>query len=281
MRPTLLKIGPFPIHSYGVMMAIAFIVATYIAARRATKKSIPSQVIFDLGLLILVSAVVGAHLFHILQHPRSYGSLLDIVGVWRGGMSGLAFYGGFILALVVVILYLRWKKLPVADVADILAPSMMLGVGIGRVGCFLAGCCFGKPTSLPWGVTFPEHSLATLELGQMEKVHPTQLYSSISLLSMFAILLILRRYIKIRGLLFLLSILMYSIHRFFIDFLRYYTPDERIGSLATSQVISIIAAVAAVAAMLFFITRRTSEIRARGSTIAGHRTTKHRDTGGR
>ena len=244
------------------MLAFALLIATYIAARRAKKEGIPSQIIFDLGLLILVSAVVGAHIFHVLQHPRSYGSLLDIVGIWQGGLSGLAFYGGFIMALVVGSIYLRWRKLPIADVTDILAPPMMLGVGIGRVGCFLAGCCFGRSTSLPWGVTFPENSLATLELGRMEKVHPTQLYSSISLLSMFAILLILRRHIKIRGLLFLLSILMYSIHRFFIDFLRYYTPDERMGSLATSQVVSIIAAVAAVAVMIFLIIRQTSGVSA-------------------
>ena len=262
MRPVLFRIGSLPVHSYGLMLAFALLSGTYIAVRRAKKEGIPSQIIFDLGLLILVSAVVGAHIFHVLQHPRSYGSLLDIVGIWQGGLSGLAFYGGFILALVAGIIYVRWRKLPIADVTDIFAPSLLLGVGIGRVGCFLASCCFGKPTSLPWGVIFPENSLATLELGRMEKVHPTQLYSSISLISMFAILLVLRRHIKIRGLLFLLSILMYAIHRFFIDFLRYYAPDERMGGLATSQVISIIAAVAAVAVMIFLITRQTSGISA-------------------
>ncbi len=262
MRPILFKIGSLPIHSYGLMLAIAFLVATYIATRRARKEGIPPQIIFDLGLLTLVSAVVGAHLFHVLQHPRSYGSFLDIAGMWQGGLSGLAFYGGFILALVVGILYVLWRGLPVADITDIFAPSLMLGVGIGRVGCFLAGCCFGKSTSLPWGVTFPENSLAMLELGRMEKVHPTQLYSSIYLLSMFAILLILRKHIKIRGLLFLLSVLMYSIHRFFVDFLRYYTPDERMGNLATSQIISIIAAVTAAATMVFLTARQASDVSA-------------------
>jgi len=239
------------------MIAIAFLVAIYTAARRADKRGIPSQTIFDLGLYLLISAVVGARIFHVLQHRDSYESLIDIIGIWRGGLSGLAFYGGFILALVVGILYLRAKKLSVAEVTDIIAPSMILGVSIGRIGCFLAGCCFGKPTSLPWGVTFPEESMAWIEIGA-QRVHPTQLYSVVSLFSISIILLILQKHMKFPGQLFILSILMYSIHRFLIDFLRYYTPDERIGSLATSQVMSIIAGTSALAVMIFLAVRRSS-----------------------
>jgi phosphatidylglycerol:prolipoprotein diacylglycerol transferase len=242
------------------MLAIAFLVATYIAVHRAKKEGIPAQIIFDLGILLLLSAVIGARIFHILQHRQSYSSLTEIMAIWRGGLSGLTFYGGFILALIAGIIYLRWRKLSVAAVTDILAPPMILGTGIGRIGCFLAGCCFGKPTSLPWGITFPENSLATLELGQIEKLHPTQLYSFISLLGIFIILLILEKHIKTKGLLFILSVLMYSIHRFFIDFLRYYTQDEYTGIFTTSQFMSIIAAVAAVAFMIFLAKRRTSDI---------------------
>jgi phosphatidylglycerol:prolipoprotein diacylglycerol transferase len=241
------------------MLAVAFLIATYIAARRAEKEGIPSQTIFDMALLLLLSAIVGARVFHIFQHPRDYDSLMDIIGIWRGGLSGLAFYGGFALALAVGIIYLRWRKLPTGVTLDVLAPSLILGVGIGRIGCFLAGCCFGEPTSLPWGITFPEQSLATLELGHIEKVHPTQLYSLISLLSIFVILLVLRRHIKIKGMLFLLAVLMYSIHRFLIDLLRYYTTYERIGGLATSQVVSIIAGAIAVVIMIVLIARRTSD----------------------
>ncbi len=256
MRPILFKIGPVPVYGYGFMLAVAFLVATYIAARRAEKEGIPSQTIFDLGLYMLISAVVGARIFHVLQHLKSYGSFVDAIAIWRGGLSGLAFYGGFAPALLVGVLYLRHKKLSVGKVTDTIAPSLILGTGIGRIGCFLAGCCFGKPTSLPWGVTFPENSLASLELGGLEKVHPTQLYSSISLFSIFVILLVLRRYIKIDGLLFLITVLMYSVHRFLIDFVRYYAPEEHIGSLATSQVMSIIAAIIAVLAAILLIFRR-------------------------
>jgi phosphatidylglycerol:prolipoprotein diacylglycerol transferase len=241
------------------MIAIAFLVAIYTAARRADKRGVPSQTIFDLGLYLLISAVVGARIFHVLQHRDSYESFIDIIGIWQGGLSGLAFYGGFILALIVGILYLRMKKLPVAEVLDIIAPSMILGVSIGRIGCFLAGCCFGKPTSLPWGVTFPEESFAWIEMGS-QKIHPTQLYSVVSLFSIFIILLILQRRMKFSGQLFLLSVLMYSIHRLLIDFLRYYTPDERIGSLATSQVMSIIAGTGVLMVIIVLTVRRSLHV---------------------
>lgn len=236
------------------MVAVAFLVAIYVAARRAEKEGILSQRIFDLGLYILISALLGARIFHALQHPGSYSSFLDVLKVWEGGLT---YYGGFILAFVVSVLYLRWKKLSIAKVVDILGPSLILGMSIGRIGCFLAGCCFGKPTSLPWGVTFPEGSFAWMELGEVP-IHPTQLYSTVSLFSIFIILLILRRYMKFSGQLFLFSVLMYSIHRFLIDFLRYYTPDERIGSLTTSQVMSIVAGATALVFMIVLTVRQSS-----------------------
>lgn len=236
------------------MVAIGFLVAIYVAARRAKKWGIPPQAIFDLGLYVLVSALFGARIFHFLQHRSDYSSFWDVLKIWEGG---LAYYGGFILAFVVAVLYLRSRKLSIARVADVIAPSLMLGLGIGRIGCFLAGCCFGKPTSLPWGITFPERSLAWIEIGA-QKVHPTQLYSFISLMAIFTILIVLQRYMKFPGQLFLTCVLIYAVHRFLIDFVRYYTPDERIGSLATSQVMSIVAGAAALVAMIVFIARHSS-----------------------
>ena len=225
MRPTLFAIplpviGSLPIRGYGLMVALGFLVAIYVAAQRARKEGIPPQTIFDLGLYILISALVGARIYHLIQKPSLYSSYLDLLKVWEGGLT---YYGGFILAFIVTILYLRWKKLSIGKVSDILATSAMLGVGIGRIGCFLAGCCFGKPTSLPWGVSFPENSLAWYEIGA-QKIHPTQIYSSINLFTIFIILIFLRRYIRFPGQLFLSCVFLYSVHRFFIDFLRYYTP---------------------------------------------------------
>lgn len=246
MRPTLFMIGSIPVRGYGLMLAIGFLIATYVAGRRAEKRGIPSQMIFDLCLCLLIGGVLGARIFHVLQHPDTYSSFWDLFKVWEGG---LAFYGGFILAVGAALAYIRWKNLSTGKVFDIVAPSLMLGTGFGRIGCLFAGCCFGKPTSLPWGITFPEYSAASLEFG-MQKVHPTQIYSSLSLFSLFAILIILHRYTRYPGQLFFITVLMYSVHRFLIDFLRFYNPEERIGGLATSQVMSIIAAAITLAVMI-------------------------------
>jgi len=241
-------IGPIPVRGYGLMLAIGFLIATYVAGRRAEKRGIPSQMIFDLCLCLLIGGVLGARIFHVLQHSSIYSSFWDFFKVWEGG---LAYYGGFILSVGVALAYIRWRKLSTGKVFDIVAPSVMLGMGIGRIGCLLAGCCFGKPTSLPWGITFPEYSAAWLAYGmKFVKVHPTQIYSSLSLFSLFAILIILQRYTRYPGQLFFITVLMYSAHRFLIDFLRFYNPEERIGGLATSQVVSIIAAAITLAVMI-------------------------------
>jgi phosphatidylglycerol:prolipoprotein diacylglycerol transferase len=248
MRPTLFKIGPISIHSYGLMVAIAFLVAIFVAANRAKKEGIPAQNIFDLGLYILVSAFLGARIFHFFQHLEDYSSFWEVFRVWEGGLS---YYGGFISAFIVSIIYLQINKLSIERYLDILGPSMILGLSIGRVGCFLAGCCFGKETSLPWGIP---SRWTLLDSGDVY-VHPTQIYSSVSLFTIFVVLIILRKYMRFSGQLFLLTVIMYSGFRFLIDFIRFYTPEERMGILATSQVLSIILGTFALIIMIVFILR--------------------------
>jgi len=228
------------------MMAVAFLVATYVAYLRAKREGVPSQIVFDLSLYMLISGLLGARIFHIIQHIRSYSSFIDALKIWEGGLT---YYGGFIPAVIVGVLYLYFKRVWVAKVADIVSPPLALGIGIGRIGCFLAGCCFGKPTSLPWGVIFPEGSPAWMVFGS-QKVHPTQIYSSIFLLCVFVVLLLLRKK-KFPGQLFLSFVIIYALYRFFIDFLRYYAPDERIKGFATSQIVS--AAVGAIALMFMIV----------------------------
>jgi len=247
MRPTLFTIGSLLIRSYEVMVAIGFLIALYIAIRRAKKKNIPIRFMLDLGLYMLISGFVGARIFYILQHIRSYGSLSDIFSrIWEGGLT---YYGGFVLASLVGFIYLRSMRLPVAGVMDIIAPSLALGEGISRIGCFLAGCCFGKPTDLPCGVTFPENSLTGI-ITDSQKVHPTQLYSSIILFCIFIILITFQRYTKFSGQLFLSYMIMYSIYRFSIDFLRYYTPEEHLGIFVYSQVTSLVLGLIAIIIMI-------------------------------
>jgi phosphatidylglycerol:prolipoprotein diacylglycerol transferase len=237
MRPTLFTIGSLPIRSYEVMVAIGFLIALYIAVRRAKKKNIPFKFMLDLGLYVLISGFVGARIFYILQHIRSYDSLADIFSrIWEGGLT---YYGGFVLASLVGFIYIRSRRLPIAGVMDIIAPSLALGEGISRIGCFLAGCCFGKPTDLPIGITFPENSLTGI-ITDSQKVHPTQLYSSIILFCIFIVLITFQKYTKFSGQLFLSYVIMYSIYRFSIDFLRYYTPEEHLGIFSYSQVTSLV-----------------------------------------
>lgn len=247
MYPVLIKIGPLTIHTYGVLVAAGFLIAISLAVRQAKKQGIPSDRIIDVGFYILLSAIIGSRLLFVatnagyyLRHP------LDMLKIWEGG---LVFYGGLLLAVPVAVWYMRKHRLDAWTIADIFAPYIALGHAVGRLGCFSAGCCYGKHAEdLPWAVTFlhPE-SLAKIGI----PLHPTQIYESIGELANFLILITLRRYQSFNGQLFWTYILLYSILRFIVEFFR---GDEARGyiiqGLSTSQGISIIMAVVAVIVMV-------------------------------
>lgn len=160
MYPELFEI-PFvhrPIHSFGLMMVVAFLAAIFLT-RRLSRNIIPDpQLITNAGLYSLIAGVVGARLFFVIHHfDKLEGGLLSLVAVWHGGLE---FYGGVAFALAVIVLYLWHHKLPIRRCLDILAIALMLGLVFGRIGCFLNGCCFGRPTELPWAVRFPYGSYA-------------------------------------------------------------------------------------------------------------------------
>jgi len=230
-----------PFYSYGIMTAIGFTVALIYALREAKKNEIKSDLILDISFWFIISSIVGARILFIIvewdyyrQHP------LDIFKIWEGG---LVFYGGIILATITGIIYLKVKSQPVLLVADIFAPALPLGETFGRWGCFLAGCCYGKPTSLPWGVVFPnlvgKPWVISSSLGL--HLHPTQLYSSAAAFIVFLITQFFKRRKPYNGFLMILTFLLYAIERFIIEFFR---GDERgwviEGFLSTSQFISLI-----------------------------------------
>jgi phosphatidylglycerol:prolipoprotein diacylglycerol transferase len=247
MKPILFTIGYLSIGSYGVMVAIGFLIAVYIFYIR-TKSKVPSKIVFELSLVVLISGFAGGRIFHLLQHLDSNGYLM----IWEGG---LAYYGGFISACLIGFIYLRSKKLPIPEMMDIIAPSLAVGESIGRIGCFLAGCCYGKPTNSSLGVMYPEKSLTWILLNG-QKAHPTQLYSSISLFLIFAILMALDKRTFFSGQLFLIYVIIHSTQRFIIDFFRFYTPEEKIGILATSQTMSLVIGLIALIAMIVILLRR-------------------------
>jgi len=203
--------------------------------------------ILDLAFYLIIAAIVGSRLLYIIIQYKYYiENPLEMIKIWSGG---LVYYGGFILALVVAVWYMRKKHLPIWKTIDIMTPSIAIGQAIGRLGCFSAGCCFGKETTLPWGVTFsnPE-SLAKLGV----PLHPTQLYSSINAFIIFFILMVAKRFKRFDGFLIWLYMLLYSITRPIIELFR---GDNRgfviEGVLSTSQFIGIVMGIISIFMLLY------------------------------
>ncbi|MBI5190118.1 MAG: prolipoprotein diacylglyceryl transferase [Nitrospirae bacterium] len=215
MHPVLFKLGPLTIHTYGVLVAAAFLAAIFLASREATRKGIDPERIMDLGLYVLAAAIVGSRLFEVAVNYEYYlSNPADIFKIWKGG---LVFYGGFIGAVATGIWFLRKHGLPVWKVGDIAAPCIALGQSIGRIGCLEAGCCYGKPTDLPWAITFTNpDTLAVMGV----PVHPTQVYESLGTFLLFLALFAYRKRIAFDGQLFWLYVLAYSVLRFCLEFLR-------------------------------------------------------------
>jgi len=216
MYPVLIKFGPLTIHTYGVLVATGFLLGIGLAVLQAKKEGIPSYKIVDLGFYILLSAIIGSRLFFIFINAGHYiKNPLDIFKLWEGG---LVFYGGILFAIPTVIWYAKKNDLALWSTADVFAPSIAIGHSIGRIGCFFAGCCYGKPAEgLPWAVTFTNpQSLAQIGI----PLHPTQLYESAGEFVNFLILITLRRYKSFDGRLFLTYVLLYSVLRFIVEFFR-------------------------------------------------------------
>jgi len=215
MYPILFKLGPLTIHTYGVLVASAFLAGIFIAMREGHRKGVSPEKVMDLGLYILAAAIIGSRLMQVAVEHRYYAQHpLEIFEIWKGG---LVFYGGFIMALVVSVWYLKRHDIPVWRMGDIMAPSIALGQSIGRLGCFSAGCCYGRPTDLPWAVTFTNpNSLAVLGV----PIHPSQLYESAGALVLFGLLYAYRKRTSFEGQLFWLYVMGYSVLRFFLEFLR-------------------------------------------------------------
>jgi phosphatidylglycerol:prolipoprotein diacylglycerol transferase len=252
MYPILFRLGSLNIYAYGFFVAIGFLLGFFIAVRRGREEGIPFERIVDLLFYIVLSAIIGSRLLFVLtefDHYRNHP--LQIFRIWEGG---LVFYGGLILAIAVSIGYLRWNRLPIWKFGDISSLSIALGLFFGRIGCFFAGCCYGKETSLPWGVTFTDtNSLARLNFS----LHPTQIYEALGSLAIFLFLNWKKRRRAFEGEIFWLFILLYSAIRFLIEFLRDDPRGFLFGEvLSTSQGIGFFLALASLF-MLFYLKRRS------------------------
>jgi phosphatidylglycerol:prolipoprotein diacylglycerol transferase len=260
MYPRLLELGPMTVYTYGVLLAAAYLLGLKLATVRARSRGLDATRILDLGIYIIVSALVGAKLLLFVVDFRVFvADPRELLTLLR---SGGVFYGGLILAVIVSVWYIRRVKLPLWTTCDVFAPGIALGHVIGRFGCLFAGCCYGRPTSEPWGITFTD-AFAAANVGTPLGValHPTQLYEAGAELLILALLLFTERRGKpFPGRTFWLYMLLYAISRYVIEIFRG-DPRGTVGIFSTSQFISIILAPLSVA-MLLYLARRTSPLSA-------------------
>src|SRR5438270_12715806 len=171
------------IHGYGVMMVVGFLLALQLAKFLARRSKLDPEIFVNAGLIALVTGVIGARLSHVLENFHQYtdptrsigANLFDAINVTSGGLT---YYGGFLLATPCCIAYGIMKKVPLRTGMDIIAPCLMIGLGIGRIGCFLNGCCYGAESNVPWGVKFPYYSNTYIEQVEHHELTPApQMYT--------------------------------------------------------------------------------------------------------
>jgi phosphatidylglycerol---prolipoprotein diacylglyceryl transferase len=240
VHPILFELGPITIFSYGVLLAAAYLLGLWMAARRAGQAGLDANKVLDLGIWVIIAALVGAKaMLFVVEFDQFTSSWQEFMTLLR---SGGVFYGGLIAAVLVGIYQLRKHRLPLWTSGDLFAPGIALGYLVGRLGCLMAGCCYGRPTDLPWAITFTDPA-ANLNVGTPlnQPLHPTQVYESGAGLLIFLLLLFLeRRGRAFPGRTFWSFVLLYSVSRFVIEFFRGDDRGMPLASLSTSQLISLV-----------------------------------------
>jgi len=218
LYPVLFELGPVKIHSYGFMLAMAFLVGMWLAGRESRRLGEDPDRVTDVSFWILVAAVLGSRLFHVvvfwseLAPPRFWSALK----IWEGG---LVYYGGFLGAVAASVVYTRLKKMDFWQLADIIAPSIALGLMFGRIGCTLVGCCYGQacPADFPLGIVFPPETIGVAGV----RLYPTQPAEALGSLSIFLFLwLFLRHRRQFRGQVLFVFLVLYSALRFVLEYWR-------------------------------------------------------------
>jgi len=208
MHPDLFSIGPFTLHTYGVFVALGFAVAVLVTIRLGRAQGFSTQQVMDLAFVMMLWAIVGSRAMYALMNLGYYiEHPLDVLKIWQGG---LVFSGGLVAVAVAMVWYLRHHHLSFWKVGDLWAPAIALGQGIGRIGCFMAGCCYGKPTGLPWSVVF-KHPQTLAPQGI--PLHPSQLYDFLSGALIFLILLLIALKKRYEGQVFVWFLILHSTAR--------------------------------------------------------------------
>ncbi len=251
MYPELFKIGPFTVYSYGLMLGIAFIVASYVLTKEFERRKLNPNLATEITLLAIVFGIIGSKLFHLFENWDAF--LNDPVGM-AFSPGGLTFYGGLILATLAIWIYVRRKKIPFLVIADATSPSLILAYGIGRIGCHLAGDGdYGIPTNLPWGTDYSNGTVPPSVMFRGTDIakhfpngivpdntplHPTPIYEFIAAIIIFAILWKLRKKGWVDGKIFMAYLVFAGVERFLVEIIRL-NPRLMFG-LSEAQLISIV-----------------------------------------
>ncbi|MFN8092054.1 MAG: prolipoprotein diacylglyceryl transferase [Vicinamibacteria bacterium] len=259
-------LGPFTLHTYGVLLAVAFLAGLWVASRQARRSGLEASKITDMAVWVLIAGLVGAKAL-LVGVEWSYFSRnpKDVFSIFQ---SGGVFYGGLIGGILVAALLVRRYRLPGWATADVLAPGVAIGQAIGRLGCFSAGCCWGRATSVPWAVTFTD-VYAARQVGTPidTALHPSQLYESFVVFLVFLFLLWLAPRKRFHGAVTLAYVALYSVARFVLEFWR---GDAERGTwfghtISTSQLIAIALLLGAAVALPYV---RRSQSLAKGEAAA-------------
>jgi phosphatidylglycerol:prolipoprotein diacylglycerol transferase len=250
-----------PIYGFGAMLFVGFVTATWVAARRARREGFTGKTIEDSALVILIGGLLGARLFFFVQYRHMFfdhgffAGLLEFFKLWKGG---LVWYGGVLGAVTGFFIYARRARLPILKLCDLIVPVVVLGLGFGRIGCLLNGCCYGAPTDLPWAVHFPVKSIPCEAYQPHDDaarcsmaLHPTQVYSSINAFLLFGLLSAYYPHRKRDGQVAGLLLVLYPPTRFLIEWLRNDEPLQGFTHMTISQNLSILVFAAGVGLLLW------------------------------
>ncbi|MEW5795361.1 MAG: prolipoprotein diacylglyceryl transferase [Candidatus Zixiibacteriota bacterium] len=228
MYPELFHIGPVPVRAFGLMLALSFLAGVYYIQRVALRDRKPFDTYLMFAYIMIFGGILGARLSYAALHWSDFANnLLDIFNPFQSGQFGIAglnLYGGILFGMAGSIIYARLKYVPVLDVFDYFAPTIGLGIGISRIGCFLNGCCFGTPTHLPWGVEFPPDSIPYMIFGS-QHLHPSQIYSSLYGLGLFVALHHLVKHRRFTGQVTAIFLMVEAVFRYAIEYVRYYESE--------------------------------------------------------
>ena len=247
MHPRIFTTDFFVLHTFGVFLAAAYLASLWWFLRGAKRKGLKSEHVAGLGLWIIIGAIVGAKALMVVRFYHDY--LANPTDLWSLAtlQSAGDFYGGFIGAILAALIYFkRHPEMPAWITADLGAPAIALGQAIGRVGCFMAGDDYGRPTDLPWAVTFRHPDAADIGGAPLGiPLHPVQLYESLTCLILFFFLTRLERYKRFDGEMILAYSSLYALARYFLEFFRGDADRGFVlgGWLSTSQAIAVIALV--------------------------------------